>query len=55
PPGKPPTLQEATKMIGQLGGFLGRTRDGFPGPATLWQGMQRLGDIAVAWCLARSP
>jgi hypothetical protein len=55
PPAKPPTLLEATKMIAQLGGFLGRTRDGFPGPATLWQGMQRLGDIVVAWCLGRSP
>ena len=55
PPGKPPTLQEATKMIGQLGGFLGRTRDGFPGPATLWQGMQRLADIVIAWRLGHSP
>jgi len=55
PPAKPPTLLEATKMIAQLGGFLGRTGDGFPGPATLWQGMQRLSDIVVAWTLARSP
>lgn len=55
PPEEPPTLLEATKMIAQLGGFLGRTRDGFPGPATLWQGMQRLADIVVAWRLARSP
>jgi hypothetical protein len=55
PPENPPTLQEATKMIAQLGGFLARTGDGFPGPATLWQGMQRLGDIVVAWQLGRSP
>jgi hypothetical protein len=55
PPENPPTLQEATKMIAQLGGFLARTGDGFPGPATLWQGMQRLGDIVVAWRLGRSP
>ena len=55
PPKKPPTLIEATKMIAQLGGFLGRASDGFPGPATLWQGMQRLGDIVVAWRLGRSP
>lgn len=55
PPEKPPTLLEATRMIAQLGGFLGRTRDGFPGPATLWQGMQRLADIVVAWRLGRSP
>lgn len=55
PPPEPPTLLEATKMIAQLGGFLGRARDGFPGPATLWQGMQRLGDIVIAWRLGRSP
>jgi hypothetical protein len=54
-PAQPPTLREATKMIAQLGGFLGRTRDGFPGPATLWQGMQRLADIVIAWRLGRSP
>ncbi len=55
PPAKPPTLLEATRMIAQLGGFLGRAGDGFPGPATLWQGMQRLGDIVIAWRLGRSP
>jgi len=55
PPAEPPTLLEATKMIAQLGGFLGRARDGFPGPATLWQGIQRLGDIVIAWRLGRSP
>ena len=55
PPAEPPTLLAATKMIAQLGGFLGRARDGFPGPATLWQGMQRLGDIVIAWRLGRSP
>jgi hypothetical protein len=42
-------------MIAQPGGFLGRARDGFPGPANLWQAMQRLGDIVVAWRLGRSP
>ena len=55
PPARPPILLEATKMIAQLGGFLNRTRDGFPGPATLWQGMQRLADIVVTWTSARSP
>jgi Transposase DNA-binding/Transposase Tn5 dimerisation domain len=55
PPTEPPTLLEATKLIARLGGFLGRASDGFPGPATLWQGMQRLGDIVVAWRLGRSP
>lgn len=55
PPAEPPTLLDATKMIAQLGGFLGRAGDGLPGPATLWQGMQRLADIVVAWRLGRSP
>lgn len=55
PPAKPPTLLEATKMIAKLGGFLGRAGDGFPGSASLWQGMQRLADIVIAWRLGRSP
>jgi hypothetical protein len=33
----PPTIAAETPS-----GFLNRTSDGFPGPATLWQGMQLL-------------
>ena len=44
-----PSLKQATRWIAQLGGFLGRKSDGFPGPMAIWQGLQRLSDIAEAW------
>jgi hypothetical protein len=44
-----PTLREATRMIGRLGGHLGRKRDGEPGVLTMWRGLQRLPDIAEMW------
>lgn len=51
PPPQPPTLHQATRWIAQLGGFLGRTHDGEPGPTVIWRGLQRLNDIAQAWRL----
>jgi hypothetical protein len=48
-PPTPPTLAEATRWIGQLGGHLGRTGDGAPGVKTLWTGLQRLHDMADIW------
>lgn len=47
PPKKPPTLREATRMVAQLGGFLGRKCDGEPGVKTIWNGLVLL-DQAVA-------
>jgi hypothetical protein len=55
PPSEPPTLKEATRLIARLGGFIGRRRDGHPGPITIWRGLQRLKDITFAWRLGRSP
>lgn len=49
PPDKPPTLREATRMVGALGGFLGRKSDGEPGTKSLWLGLQRLDDITATW------
>ncbi len=46
-----PTLGEAVRWIAQLGGFLGRRRDGEPGVQTVWRGLQRLHDIAATWAL----
>jgi Transposase Tn5 dimerisation domain/Transposase DNA-binding len=43
-PAKPPTLEEAVKWIGKLGGHLGRKSDGPPGLKTVWLGYQRLCD-----------
>ena len=48
-PDKPPTLREAMRMTAQLGGFLGRTCDGNPGPKSLWLGLQRLDDLTAMY------
>ncbi len=37
--------REAVRMVGSLGGFLGRKSDGEPGTKTLWLGLERLDDI----------
>ena len=46
---KPPTLYTAMRMVGSLGGFIGRKGDGEPGTQTLWRGLQRLADITISW------
>jgi hypothetical protein len=48
---RPPTLRQAARWIGQLGGFLGRKSDGEPGPMVLWRGLQRLQDMTQTWKL----
>jgi hypothetical protein len=45
PPEKPPTLNEAIRVMAKLGGFIGRKGDGEPGTTSLWRGIQRLDDI----------
>ena len=44
-----PTLKEMVSLVGQLGGYLARKGDGPPGPQTIWIGLQRLRDFALAW------
>lgn len=46
---KPPSLRQAVRWIGQLGGFQGRKGDGEPGVKALWTGFQRLVDIAAMY------
>jgi hypothetical protein len=41
-PEKTMTLSEAVKLIGKLGGHLGRRRDGSPGSKMLWRGWRDL-------------
>ena len=41
-PDEPMSLREAIRMVGQIGGHLGRKSDGEPGTVTLWRGIQRL-------------
>lgn len=52
PPDSPPTLEQAARLIGKLGGHLGRKHDGMPGVKTVWRGLQRLNDISQTWLVA---
>nr|WP_255414009.1 IS4 family transposase [Pleurocapsa sp. CCALA 161] len=40
-----PSIKQVVTWIAQLGGFLARNHNGFPGVKTLWRGLQRLHDI----------
>lgn len=51
PPEQPPTLRDAVRWIAQLGGFMGRKRDGEPGVIVIWRGLRRLEDISDTWLL----
>lgn len=55
PPETPPPIDQAVRWIAQLGGFLGRRRDGHPGAMSLWRGLQRLNDFAQAYLLFTKP
>jgi hypothetical protein len=46
-----PTLGEMVKMVASLGGYLGRKCDGEPGAQSMWQGIGRTRDFALAWLL----
>jgi hypothetical protein len=48
PPEEPPTLDSMIRMVAGFGGFLNRKHDGFPGPKTIWIGIQRCRDFALA-------
>lgn len=50
-PDKPPPLRDIVRLVGRLGGHLGRKSDGEPGSMTLWRGMQRVPDIAGMWLI----
>jgi hypothetical protein len=48
-PKSPPTLGEIIPIIASLGGYLDRKHDGPAGPKTMWIGLQRQRDFALAW------
>jgi hypothetical protein len=48
-PAEPPPLGTLIKLVAGLGGHLGRTGDGPPGPQVMWIGIQRMRDFALAW------
>ena len=54
PPDEPPSLDTMVRMVASLGGFLNRKSDGFPGPKTLWIGLQRAADFVLALDAQRS-
>lgn len=54
PPPEPPSLDSMVRMVASLGGFLNRKSDGFPGPKTLWIGLQRAADFVLALEAQRS-
>ena len=47
-PPQPPTLRDAVRMIGRLGGHLGRKGDGEPGVTVLWRGWMSLYETVEA-------
>jgi hypothetical protein len=47
PPEEPPSLDQMVRMVAGFGGFLNRKGDGFPGPKTIWIGLQRGRDFAA--------
>jgi hypothetical protein len=53
PPAQPPSLRQAVRWIGQLGGFLGRKGDGEPGAEVLWKGFQHLVDLTAMYHIMR--
>lgn len=54
PPEQPPSLRQAIRWIGKLGGFMGRKGDGEPGVTVIWRGLQRLYDISETWLIFHS-
>jgi hypothetical protein len=51
PPQSAPSVRQAVRWLAQMGGFLGRKRDGEPGPQTLWRGLHKLEAITDMWQL----
>ena len=54
PPENPPSIKEMNRMVGNLGGFLGRKSDGEPGIKSMWIGIRRLADITSTFSLAQN-
>lgn len=48
-PPRPPRLGEFIPILAQLGGYNRRTTDAPPGPQSIWVGIRRMTDFAMAW------
>lgn len=53
PPQQSPSLREAVRMLGALGGHLGRKCDGEPGMTVVWRGWMSLYETVIALGAAR--
>jgi hypothetical protein len=53
PPDIPPPLGQIIRLIAGFGGFLGRTRDGHPGPKAIWEGIQKVSAFALGIAAAK--
>jgi len=53
PPDTPPPLGHMILLIAGFGGFLGRKRDGHPGPKAIWEGMQKVYAFAIGIAAAK--
>jgi len=48
-PQTPPPVSEFLPLLAQLGGYNNRKGDGPPGPQSIWVGIRRMTDFAIAW------
>jgi hypothetical protein len=53
-PQQAPTLRQAMRWIGRLGGFLARKGDGEPGVKVLWRGLRQLQAMVIGFRLAKA-
>jgi len=47
PPQQPPSIDTIIRMVASYGEFLNRKGEEFPGPQTLWIGLQRCRDFVL--------
>lgn len=53
-PPEVPTVEQVVVWIAQLGGFLNRKGDGYPGVTVIWRGWQRFQDALSMWLVFNS-
>lgn len=54
-PAEVPSVEQVVIWIAQLGGFLNRKGDGYPGVTVLWRGWQRFQDALSMWLVFNPP
>lgn len=53
-PSEPPTLGVFFRLLAQLGGYNNRKNERPPGPQTIWVGIRRMTDLALAWTASQN-